>query len=185
MCATFKIRGVEFRPGREAHAIGSSGEVKAVWAGFARSEILAWWLSKGGILLDIPATEFSERSETDGSLRHQTIPDGLVIRALLDFQTGGALLKIVTRPATPSEFEHFQHPRHPVLEAPLHHTAEITIPDVAAHGCKDESPSCDVFMDLPLAIAPSAEGARSTRPARTSKSLRVQPREVQELLFAM
>lgn len=125
MCAVFKAKGVEFKPGREVSAIGPSGLVRGIWAGFARTEILGWWISKGGILLDIPCEEFAERSEVDGTLKWRSVPPGLVIRALLDRQTDHELVKIVTRESTPEECEYFQHSRVPVLESPLHEHREV------------------------------------------------------------
>ena len=120
MCAVFKIEGKILRPGREVDAIAASGPVGRIWAGFARSEILHWWIQRGGELLDIPATEFAERSEQTGELVWERVPEGMVIRGLLDRQTPHELIKIVTRASTPDELAKFQHARMPVLENPLH-----------------------------------------------------------------
>ena len=120
MCAVFKIEGKIFRPGREVHAISSCGPVDRIWAGFARSEILRWWIDRGGELLDIPATEFAERSDRSGELIWDSVPEGLVIRALLDRQTSHELVKIVTRAASPAELEKFQHDRMPLFEKSLY-----------------------------------------------------------------
>jgi hypothetical protein len=35
---------------------------RAVWSGFARGEILSWWMNKGCIPVDVPAVRFAERS---------------------------------------------------------------------------------------------------------------------------
>ena len=133
MCAVFKVQGKTFRPGREVPVIGPAGFCHRIWAGFARSEILNWWIQRGGVLLDIPAEEFAERSDRSGELVWAAVREGLVIRALLDRQTEHELVKIVTREATPAELERFQHNRMPVLEKPLHAVAPVKIPDPAPH----------------------------------------------------
>lgn len=120
MCAVFKVEENVFRPGREVTAITAEGPVERIWAGFARSEILPWWIDRGGELCDIPATEFAERSDRTGELVWDRVPDGFVIRALLDRQSSHELIKIVTRAATSVELEKFQHDRMPLLEKPLH-----------------------------------------------------------------
>jgi hypothetical protein len=128
VCAVFKVQDKTFRPGREVPAIGPWGPCHRIWAGFARSEILNWWIQRGGVLLDIPAEEFAERSDRSGELVWDTVGEGLVLRALLDRQTAHELVKIVTREATPAEREKFQHNRMPVLEKPLHAVSATTIP---------------------------------------------------------
>lgn len=128
MCAVFKVQGTTFRPGREVPAVGPSGPVHRVWAGFARSEILNWWIQRGAILLDIPAEEFAERSDRTGELGWDAVPAGLVIRAILDRQTEHELIKIVTRESAPAEFERFEHNRMPLLENPLHAPAAPPLP---------------------------------------------------------
>lgn len=119
MCAAFEFQGKGFRPGHEVTGAGTAGIVRHVWAGFARAEILDWWQRKGGVLLDIPASRFSERSEVTGKLIWDDMPEGLVLRGLLDVQTSKPLIKIVTRAATKHEADKFQHPRMPLLEMPL------------------------------------------------------------------
>ena len=129
MCAVFKVQGKTFRPGSEVPAVGPDGPIHRIWAGFARSEILNWWIQRGGILLDIPAEEFAERSDRTSELVWDELPSGLVIRAILDRQTAHELIKIVTREAAPAELERFQHNRMPVLENPLHAGAPVTLPE--------------------------------------------------------
>lgn len=128
MCAVFKVQGTTCRPGREVPAVGPDGPIHRVWAGFARSEILNWWIQRGGILLDIPAEEFAERSDRTGELGWDAVPAGLVIRAILDRQTEHELIKIVTRESASAEFEKFEHNRMPVLEKPLHSPVPVTLP---------------------------------------------------------
>lgn len=120
MCAVFKVEGKIHRPGRGVPAIAAGGALTGIWAGFARSEILKWWLERGAELIDIPANEFAERSDLTGELIWDRVPQGLVLRALLDRQTSHELIKVVTRAATPAEIEKFQHDRMPLLEKPLH-----------------------------------------------------------------
>jgi hypothetical protein len=130
VCAVFKVEGKLFRPGREVTAIAAEGPVERIWAGFARSEILQWWVDRGGKLLDIPATEFAERSDRTGELVWDRVPEGLVLRALLDRQSSHELIKIVTRAATAEEIEKFQHDRMPLLEKPLHASSPPPSPPV-------------------------------------------------------
>ena len=59
MCATFQFQKLVFKPGKNVVAVGTSGLVRHVWAGFARAEILEWWQRKGGVLLDIYADRFA------------------------------------------------------------------------------------------------------------------------------
>lgn len=119
MCATFQFKGKSFKPGQEVTGSGERGVVRHVWAGFARHEILDWWQKKGAALIDLPATRFAERSEVTGKLVWEDVAEGLVIRGLVDTQTPQPLIKVVTRASTPPELERFQHPRMPLLAAPL------------------------------------------------------------------
>ena len=146
MCAVFKVEGKIHRPGREVPAFAAGGALTRTWAGFARSEILKWWLERGGELLDIPATEFAERSDRTGELVWDAVPGGLVLRALLDRQTGHELIKIVTRAATPAEVGKFQHDRMPLLEKPLHAPRPAADPE--------DRPS----PETPKTIPPKASG---------------------------
>ena len=82
-------------------------------------------MRKGGILLDIYADRFAERSDETGKLIWDGVPSGLVIRGLLERQSGQPLVKIVTRKSTAEELQRFQHPRMPVLDAPLFPRVEI------------------------------------------------------------
>ena len=119
MCAVFEFNKQGFKPGKEVIAVAATGIVRHAWAGFARAEILDWWQSKGGVLLDIHADRFAERSDKTGKLIWDSVPRDFVIRGLLDLQTGKPLIKIVTRESSPEELQRFQHPRMPLLETPL------------------------------------------------------------------
>jgi len=142
VCAVFKVQGETFRPGREVPAIGPAGPFHRIWAGFARSEILGWWLERGGELIDIPASEFAERSDETGALVWDHVPGGLVIRALLDRQTAHELIKIVTRESTPEERRKFQHDRMPVFENPLHPPGPgAVLPASLPAGNSDQQPA--------------------------------------------
>jgi hypothetical protein len=128
MCAVFERKGQGFRPGRRVHAVGPQGVVDSVWAGFARNEILEWWRRKGGVLIDIPADRFAERSNFTGKLIWANVPSGLVIRGLIDSQSGEPLIKVVTRSASEDEQARFQHPRMPLLAGALF--PGIPVPDM-------------------------------------------------------
>jgi hypothetical protein len=125
MCATFEIQGRVFRPGREVVARAKEGVVRPVWAGFARSEILGWWQHRGGELLDIPAERFAERSEQTRRLLWDDVPEGLVLRGVMERGEGSPLVRIVTRGASELELMRFQHPRMPLLERPLYEPLEL------------------------------------------------------------
>ena len=120
MCATFKNGDRLFKPRSIVPARGAKGGVNAIWAGFAHSEILGWWKRQGAEELDIEATVFAERSDVSGELVWGTVPEGLVLRAVLDARGNTPLLKVVTRAASEEELAVYGHPRMPVLECPLY-----------------------------------------------------------------
>ena len=128
MCATFQYKKQIFKPGEEVGAVGVSGIVRQPWAGFARVEIINWWQRQGGVLLDIYADRFAERSDKTGQLIWEAVPRDFVIRGLLDGKTGQTCIKIVTRASTEEEFIHFQHPRMPLFDEPLFEPVEINFP---------------------------------------------------------
>jgi len=117
MCATFQFRGKTYKPGQKVTGSGERGIVRHAWAGFARSEILSWWQKRGGVLIDIPADLFAERSEVTGKLIWDEVEEGFVIRGLVDIQTAQPIIKVVTRASSPEELDRFQHPRMPLLES--------------------------------------------------------------------
>jgi hypothetical protein len=86
MCAAFERNGKGYQPGRAVSAIGPEGAFQHVWAGFSRSEILDWWQRRCGVLIDIPADRFAERSSITGKLIWADVPQGFVLRGLLDRQ---------------------------------------------------------------------------------------------------
>lgn len=117
MCASFEMNEVRLRPG--ARVTGwrkPKRNVTAPWIGFARSEILDWW-KRHGELVDVPAERFAERSNVSGELVWRDVPEGWVIRGVVDPENDE--LRIVTRPANAEEMLHFQHERMPVIEKPL------------------------------------------------------------------
>ena len=75
--------------------------------------------------MDIYADRFAERSDSTGKLVWDAVPNRFVIRGLLDNQADTPLIKVVTRNSTPEEIQRFQHPRMPVLEAPLYPWVEL------------------------------------------------------------
>ena len=88
------------------------------WTGFARQESLARWLGMGAQLVDVPVRRFAERSTRTHRVIWESIPLGMVVRGLVDSNSGKPLLKILTRAATGEEFAKYEHPRMPVVEAP-------------------------------------------------------------------
>ena len=124
MCAAYTFRGRIFRPGRVVPAVGAVGVQMLPWAGFARSEILDWWLRKGCEAVDLPAARFAERSRSTGRLIWEEVPPELVIRGL----SGEGVVRVVTRAADSGEMERFDHPRMPLLEQPRHPRTEVDLP---------------------------------------------------------
>jgi hypothetical protein len=128
MCAALDLNETRIRPGQLVAVWGRAGAARYVWAGFARKESLGWWRKKGGELVDVPADRFAERSDRDRQLRWEAIPREQVVRGLVDPNDGKPLLKIVTRASTADELARFEHPRMPVLEAPLVSAEPIPAP---------------------------------------------------------
>ena len=116
MCSVFKNKNLVLKPGRLLKGATQRGPVSAVWAGFARSEILDWWKHQGSEEVELTATSFAERSEITRQLVWEDVPEGQVISALLDHRENPALLKVVTRPANEDELARFEHPRLPLLQ---------------------------------------------------------------------
>jgi hypothetical protein len=116
MCSVFKNKNLVLKPGRLLKGASEGGPVSAVWAGFARSEILDWWKKQGAEEVELTATSFAERSEKTRQLVWDDVPEGQVISALLDHRENPALLKVVTRPSNEDELARFEHPRLPLLQ---------------------------------------------------------------------
>jgi hypothetical protein len=116
MCSVFKNKNLVLKPGRLLKGASERGPVSAVWAGFARSEILDWWKKQGAEEVELTATSFAERSEKTRQLVWDNVPEGQVISALLDHRENPALLKVVTRPTNEDELARFEHPRLPLLQ---------------------------------------------------------------------
>ena len=66
MCATFQFKKQVIKPEKNVVAAAESGLVQHVWAEFARAQVMDWWRSKEGVLLDIYADRFAERSDSNG-----------------------------------------------------------------------------------------------------------------------
>lgn len=113
MCAAFEVHGRAAKPGMKVHAASRDGAIAAAWAGFARSEILGWWIRRGAQEIDLRAERFAERSDRTRKLTWAPVPDSQVIAALFEPESG--VIKVVTRAATPEEEAFFEHPRMPLL----------------------------------------------------------------------
>jgi hypothetical protein len=127
MCAAFELNSRVIRPGKRVGVWRNAQAEQLVWAGFARCEVLGWWKKQGGELVDVPADRFAERSTRDRQLRWDDLPAGFVVRGLVAALNGTPLLKIVTRASTEEELCSFEHPRMPVVEAPLFSAAAIDV----------------------------------------------------------
>jgi len=119
MCATFELKKRVFKPGRDVIVRSKQGIGRHVWAGFARNESLNWWIQQGAVLLDIPADRFAERSDLTRELHWDEVPDGRVVRGVMDLRTAVPLVKVLTRASSEEEWQRFQHPRMSLLEPPL------------------------------------------------------------------
>ena len=121
MCTRFSIGNLVLKPGTLVDCWLDGRPQRFVWAGFATTEKMHYWTKqRGGILLDVPAERFAERSQRDARLIWGDVPAQHVIRGLLDPNEGRPLLKIVTRASHADELEQYEHPRMPVIEAPLY-----------------------------------------------------------------
>ena len=129
MCARLELNDTVLQLG-QALAVWLEERHSAwlIWAGFARNESLGRWLSMGAQLVDIPARRFAERSNRTRCLIWDDIPLGLVVRGIVDSNSGKPLLKVVTRAATAAEFARFEHPRMPLIETPRVSAEEILTP---------------------------------------------------------
>jgi len=127
MCAAFELNSRVIRPGKRVGVWRDGQAEQLVWAGFARHEVLGWWEKQGGELVDVPADRFAERSNRDRQLRWDDLPPGFVVRGLVAAPNGTPLLKVVTRASTEEELSRFEHPRMPVIEAPLFNAAAIEV----------------------------------------------------------
>jgi hypothetical protein len=144
MCIAFQFKGKTYRPARPIRVVAGDGATDKVWAGCAREEILEWWKKRGAQMADLHAEKFAERSDRDGKWIWGDVPNGMVIRALIDPSKGPdhALIKVVTRAASPEETAHFEHDRLPLLAPPLYpHTIPETGPDT------EPPPQMDLFGD--------------------------------------
>ena len=120
MCAAFELNSRVIRPGKVVRVwtgMGTNG--KFVWAGFARNEIAGWWKKKGWEPVDVPAEKFAERSDRTRQLAWDAVPEGLVVRGVIEANVEVPLLKIVTRASSAEELQRFEHPRMPLIEPPL------------------------------------------------------------------
>lgn len=130
MCAALELNARMIRPGKWVAFWKKDGASKLVWAGFARSESLKWWERNGGELVDVPADRFAERSNVTKELGWDAVPDGKVVRGLVERNGGSPVLKIVTRASTDSELQQFQHERMPLMEPPLYSGDREGLPEI-------------------------------------------------------
>jgi len=128
MCASFEANGKQWRPGRVIGVWNQGRPERLVWSGFARGEILSWWMDKGCVPIDVPAVKFAERSRREGRLVWGDMPPGMVIRGLWDPSGSMPQVLIVTRQATSGEEEIFGHERMPLLMAPLYSCELVPLP---------------------------------------------------------
>jgi hypothetical protein len=125
MCDALAIHGRILRPGKPVGFWRGGASDQLVWAGFARIEILPWWIARGAECVDVPAERFAKRSDFDRQWRWEDMPRGQILRGLIDPNQGRPVLRIVNRPSLPDEIARFQQPRMPVVEAPLFSAAPV------------------------------------------------------------
>ena len=129
MCARLELNDSVLQLGQTlAVWLEERRSVWLVWTGFARNESLGRWLSMGAQLVDIPVRRFAERSNRTRRLVWDDVPLGLVVRGIIDSNSGKPLLKVVTRAATAEEYARFEHPRMPLIVAPRVSAEEILTP---------------------------------------------------------
>ena len=120
MCAALELNSRVVLPGRLVGAWKNIGApCRFVWAGFATVERMDWWTRQGWTLVDVPAHRFAERSERTRRLAWDEVPRGFVVRGVIELGAAAPTLKIVTRAANAEELVRFEHPRMPLIDAPL------------------------------------------------------------------
>ena len=119
MCVRLELNDCQVLPGRAVAVWLEEGHSAwLAWAGFARAENLHRWLGMGAQLVDLPATRFATRSVATRQIAWHDVPLGMVMRGLVDSNSGRPLLKVLTRPATAAEIKFTGHPRMPAIELP-------------------------------------------------------------------
>jgi hypothetical protein len=119
MCASLELNDSQVLPGKAVAVWLEEGHSAwLAWVGFSRAENLARWLGMGAQLVDLPATRFAIRSPECRTIAWEEVPLGMVVRGLVDSNSGKPLLKVVTRPSTAAEMKRLGHARMPVIELP-------------------------------------------------------------------
>ncbi len=114
MCVALELSGRVVRLGRLVPVRLANGSAELEWIGFARGEVLAWWLKRGAEPVEIRAERYSVRSEFDRQVRWCEVPPGFALRGLIDRGRDYPVLRLITRPCRPEEQARFQCPRMPV-----------------------------------------------------------------------
>jgi hypothetical protein len=118
MCAIFETGGVRRKPGSVITAWRAPlRTISLPWTGFARHEILEWWMRRGYEPVDVPAERFAVRSNISEELVWSDLPGNRVLRAIAHRKSGE--LRMATCAATAEELLHFQHERMPVVDEAL------------------------------------------------------------------
>jgi hypothetical protein len=119
MCARLDLNDSQVQPGKAVPVWLEEGRSAwLIWAGFARTESLERWLAMGAQLVDVPAQRFAERSTRTRRLSWEEVPLGMIVRGIVDSNSGKPLLKILTRASNAIEYARFEHPRMPVIALP-------------------------------------------------------------------
>jgi hypothetical protein len=130
MCAALELNSRVIRPGRRLPVWRGKGlPAQLVWAGFARKETFGWWKKNGWEPVDVPAEKFAERSDRTRQLAWDAVPAGIVVRGIVETNAARPILKIVTRASTEEEMRRFEHPRMPLMEAPLFSAEPLPVED--------------------------------------------------------
>lgn len=115
MCAVIRWRGQEVRINQRVQVVRAKEVLTGIWVGFAREEILNWWLKCGYEEVDLLAEEFAERSRQTGKLVWGEVEDGHVLRAIFGMECHQRLVRLVTRACTEEELARFGHHRMPLV----------------------------------------------------------------------
>jgi hypothetical protein len=123
MCSRFRSAvGKEWKP-CDTLPVDLADEVEAagVWAGFATSEKLEWWLRKPGhriVQTTEPVIAIAERADDTGELIWADIEPSAHLLFVLEPPPAGKdyrLARLVTKAATAAQAAYFRHDRFPLL----------------------------------------------------------------------
>ena len=145
MCNRFVQSGRVVKPGQKATVLlrGPGGECEipfddAIFGGPARQESRNYWMhrEKAEPVVVPRISAFGEQHEVTGVQGWEALPEGSALEGFLLPQPPGKnyrLLKVVTRPATPEQWEKLGNDRAPVVQRGTGPAGSIPPPDSGQH----------------------------------------------------